>query len=274
MINSRQLSNALTERFGLGVNAKISQVADGQKIIIRPNGIEKTISFQIEIKLGWRTISALFKPGNYASSLIASMNAAHSEQKAAFSIFANSLMSKGASIELLLDGESVLVHQPDTWSHSWSTFQLSMKKVGVLLEKNSSYDFIETFPWATGFLGLSLSLLPLEEIPTENRLGENEGAVYYSISKRYERSRINRAACIEIHGTSCKICSHNFEDKFGAHGKGFIHIHHIVPVSEMGSSYALEPALDLIPVCPNCHAMLHRVNPALKPEDLKEIILK
>jgi 5-methylcytosine-specific restriction protein A len=32
------------------------------------------------------------------------------------------------------------------------------------------------------------------------------------------------------------------------------------------------PEKDLIPVCPNCHAMLHRSRETMHPETLKEII--
>ena len=36
-----------------------------------------------------------------------------------------------------------------------------------------------------------------------------------------------------------------------------IHVHHIVPVSEIGEEYVVDPVKDLIPVCPNCHMVLH-----------------
>ncbi len=85
-------------------------------------------------------------------------------------------------------------------------------------------------------------------------------------------ARINRAACIEINGTSCNICGFSFGDVFGVLGEGFIHVHHIVPVSEMDGSYILNPGTDLIPVCPNCHAMLHRKQSVLPPNELKKIL--
>ena len=64
----------------------------------------------------------------------------------------------------------------------------------------------------------------------------------------------------------------SFEDKYGEIGTGFIHIHHIVPISEIGKEYEINYKTDLVPVCPNCHAMLHRkVNDrTLTIEELKE----
>ena len=51
--------------------------------------------------------------------------------------------------------------------------------------------------------------------------------------------------------------------------KGFIHIHHLIPLSGIKQDYRLNPETDLIPVCPNCHAMLHRRDPPFTPEELK-----
>ena len=41
-------------------------------------------------------------------------------------------------------------------------------------------------------------------------------------------------------------------------GKDFIHVHHIIPLNEIKEEYTVDPIKDLVPVCPNCHAMLHR----------------
>lgn len=272
MIDTEYLSKALTERFGLEVKAVSSVQNSGQIITISPCGIERTISFRIDLHLGWRTVSAAFIPGNYASGLIAGMKAASPSQRAAFSVFADSLKSKGAQILLELDTKPFEASAPSSWPENWNTIHISMKKVGVVIERASGYDFDATFPWATGFFGLALSLLPLEEIDTWEIVGEMEGGLQSKVVKQYERSRINRAACIEIHGTTCKICGFNFGKRFGELGDGFIHVHHIVPVSEMNGCYTLHPGKDLIPVCPNCHAMLHRSNPALKPEDLIQLL--
>lgn len=272
MIDTLQLSDALTERFGLGVSATAEQVSAGQKIVILPVNIEHTISFQVELILGWRTVSAVFKLGNFASALIKSMNAATPEQKSAFAVFAGSLKSKGAQVDMLLGQTSVDASTPENWPDNWSNIAIRMKKIGLVLEKNSDYDFEVAFPWTTGFFGMTLALLPLEEIPNKGFTSEEEGACFYKLVKRYERSRINRAASIEIHGASCKICGFCFGDVFGDLGEGFIQVHHIIPISEMGGSYILNPGTDLIPVCPNCHAMLHRKRPALHPNELKMML--
>ena len=70
----------------------------------------------------------------------------------------------------------------------------------------------------------------------------------------------------------CSVCGFDFQKQYGAIGKNFIHVHHIVPVSQMGDGYVVDPIKDLIPVCPNCHAMIHRTDPPLTIEELRKRI--
>lgn len=91
---------------------------------------------------------------------------------------------------------------------------------------------------------------------------------------KVERNSAARQACLEIYGFGCAVCEINFADKYGTHGDGFIHVHHLNPVSATSGEYAIIPEVDLRPVCPNCHAMLHRGRGAvpLSIEELKVII--
>ena len=89
----------------------------------------------------------------------------------------------------------------------------------------------------------------------------------------YERDQNAREKCIKHFGYNCQICGFDFKKKYGEYGKDFIHIHHINPIYlANGKKYKLDPKNDLIPVCPNCHAMIHRKKPILTPEELKSII--
>jgi 5-methylcytosine-specific restriction protein A len=45
-------------------------------------------------------------------------------------------------------------------------------------------------------------------------------------------------------------------------------VHHLRPLAEIGAEYVLDPEVDLRPVCPNCHAMLHRTRPPMSIEAL------
>ena len=101
-----------------------------------------------------------------------------------------------------------------------------------------------------------------------------EGAVRTTKVNRYERSSVARRQCIEYHGSRCSICGLSFEEMYGELGKGFIHVHHIVPLNEIGKEYKVDPKTDLIPVCPNCHAMLHKKlnGKSFSIDELKEIV--
>lgn len=102
----------------------------------------------------------------------------------------------------------------------------------------------------------------------------SEGAQTQRFVNAYERNPQARKCCIEHYGYNCSVCGFNFEDKFGSLGAGFIHIHHVRDLAEIASSYQVDPVKDLRPVCPNCHAMLHKAKPALSIEKLKEYLLR
>ncbi len=110
-----------------------------------------------------------------------------------------------------------------------------------------------------------------EEIPSNYKF--NEGAKKIVTVNSYERNRVAREICIKIHGTKCKICDFDFEKVYGELGKGYIQVHHIIPISEISREYKVNPETDLIPICPNCHAMIHRnQDRVLEIEELRAII--
>ncbi|WP_457747230.1 HNH endonuclease [Sulfurimonas sp.] len=77
---------------------------------------------------------------------------------------------------------------------------------------------------------------------------------------------------MDKHGYNCKVCGMSFEKTYGKIGKGFIHIHHIKSLAGIAGKHELNPIKDLVPVCPNCHAMLHAYEPPLSVEELKKIL--
>lgn len=115
------------------------------------------------------------------------------------------------------------------------------------------------------------------DVPGQFRIPEElvdrnifEGVKSQITVNKYERNDKARNACIEFYGYICKVCDFDFEDKYGAIGKQFIHVHHIVSIASIGKSYKVDPKNDLRPVCPNCHAMLHRKNPPYSIDELKK----
>lgn len=100
-----------------------------------------------------------------------------------------------------------------------------------------------------------------------------EGAATITQVVRYERDPKAREACLKRHGHDCAACGVNFGDVYGHLGEGFIHVHHLREISSIGREYVINPTEDLRPLCPNCHAMVHRRKPALSIEELKRVLL-
>ncbi len=111
-----------------------------------------------------------------------------------------------------------------------------------------------------------------DELPDSGELFE--GLKKQVTVNSFERNLIARQECIEHYGSKCFVCGFDFSVVYGELGKGFIHVHHLVEISTIGRNYKVNPIADLRPVCPNCHAMLHRDKPAYTIEQLKEITNK
>jgi 5-methylcytosine-specific restriction enzyme A len=86
---------------------------------------------------------------------------------------------------------------------------------------------------------------------------------------RYERDPRARRACVERWGHNCSVCAMDFARIYGKLGEGFIHIHHLRSLATLGKDRKVDPVKDLRPVCPNCHAMLHRRSPILSISELR-----
>lgn len=99
-----------------------------------------------------------------------------------------------------------------------------------------------------------------------------EGARLSKTYTVYERNRAARAKCLQHYGYKCAVCDFDFNKVYGEIGENFIHVHHEKELSSIGEEYMLDPINDLKPVCPNCHAMLHKRKPAYSLQELKNII--
>ena len=84
------------------------------------------------------------------------------------------------------------------------------------------------------------------------------------------RNGAAREECLKLFGLDCAVCDFNFNNVYGTHGKGFIHVHHLNPIATKTGEYVIDPKNDLRPVCPNCHAMLHR-RTGLTPLSINEL---
>jgi 5-methylcytosine-specific restriction protein A len=101
-----------------------------------------------------------------------------------------------------------------------------------------------------------------------------EGAISREPVNRYERDPRARKACLEYHGFRCAVCKFSFEEHYGELGRSYIHVHHTMELSKVPPGYRVNPVTDLIPLCPNCHAMIHRpTGQALTVEELRQRLM-
>lgn len=117
--------------------------------------------------------------------------------------------------------------------------------------------------------GLEPMTLPEEVESSEEYM---EGAVQSILIDAYERNPRARAKCIAEFGARCVVCNFSFEEAYGEVGKGFIQVHHLTPLSEIGEEYSVDPVRDLRPVCANCHALIHRRKPAYSPDEVHTML--
>jgi len=169
---------------------------------------------------------------------------------------------------------------PDNYKDQ-RTFRMTIqRKIEDYCQKSADFNparYDARFEWISrGIYRLQKNLLlydfPLSEeiINPDNFI---EGAIKTVAINYYERSSDARLACVEHYGFSCVVCNFNFEKIYGELGKNFIHVHHLKPLYEITKEYCVDPVEDLRPVCPNCHAMLHRKEKCLTINELKEQLI-
>lgn len=120
----------------------------------------------------------------------------------------------------------------------------------------------------------TLVLCGTEASPSEDSVVFQEGKRFSVTSTAIERSPAAREACLAHYGYKyeCEACGFNFERAYGEHGKHYIHVHHRVELASSKGPMYTDPSKDLVPLCPNCHAMVHRGKGTMPVEELKRII--
>lgn len=190
-----------------------------------------------------------------------------------FLSFAQVFQSRRAKVQLLINQEAVSISSWENWPTRWDHIALRISR-SPISEGAINYEEV-ILDWGLSMMAMVLSLaniVPLENDDQDTLSPKMEGNVRQCYVTKYERSPVNRMLCLAIKGYNCSVCGMNFEEVYGEIGTGFIHVHHSVPVSKMGPDYIVNPEKELFPVCPNCHAMLHRCDPPMSIDELKKVI--
>ncbi len=160
---------------------------------------------------------------------------------------------------------------PDRPSNSPGWWQIIMdyEKIENQIYWKLKPDLFDALVELDMVLELENALFPETALPRDLK----EGAVKKIQVNGYERNQTARLLCIKHYGCHCAICGFDFEKVYGDRGRGFIHVHHIDPISSTVGEYTINPIKDLIPLCPNCHAMIH-TSPQTSVDELKKIIVE
>lgn len=114
---------------------------------------------------------------------------------------------------------------------------------------------------------------PLQPFDDE-REGQTEGRIRQVTVTRHERNPALRQLCLQKYGYVCQVCGMDFEERYGEIGRCFIEVHHLNPIANTDGEHALDPENGLVPLCSNCHSMIHRGGTDGQPmglDKLKEI---
>ena len=272
MLLKKEIEKLLTETYGIAFDIVEAYEHQIPHVIITPSNAEEqlfslSISFQSAIRM-----NVAFEPQKYAIQMVREMGNAAKNKKILFCEYANRLSEEGAKLFFRVNDTPIDASNCEYWPASWSKVSLGISVIPIIFDEKDHPNYLATISkWLPLMMGLSLSLLHVEKLDTTSSQveGEEEGRRFEVTTTRYERSPINRTLCLATHGYSCKVCGFNFEARYGEIGHEYIQVHHLTPVSLMGDGFIVNPATDLAPVCPNCHAMLHKKNPPYTIEELK-----
>lgn len=168
------------------------------------------------------------------------------------------------------DFSSVIINELPEWYELFKTNKrVNDPLLQMRLEK--SQDLTNHFNIA--FINPNIIRDDIESEIAEDIIPITEGNIKYYYGKKYERKPENRRKAIEIHGLKCKVCGFDFEKVYGNRGRGFIEIHHCKPLSTLGGEQVINPYTDLVPVCSNCHRMIHRrKDKVLSLDEMQDIV--
>jgi 5-methylcytosine-specific restriction enzyme A len=265
------IRQSLERRYGVGLSVEERPWAEGQKIVFWPSELPESRAVSLEVHLGWRSLDVTASGGAYSREFVAAMGRAEVRQREAFRGFLRTVQGRSGAVQLSLNGNVVSFESGDLWDQRWERLSIQISRHPFSVKGNSSKEAADAvLPWISLALGSVLSLVPLEE---EDENARREGAIKEIIGKRYERDPINRALCLEIHGSTCLACGFNFGGVYGEIGEGFIEVHHVDPLSsQKGVEQVINPLTDLVPLCSNCHAMAHRRNPPYRVDELRTLM--
>lgn len=232
------------------------------------NDLDELFEVKILFKQNIRLVIEIL-PQRFSAGMIKDMNNADLNKRKIFLQYVQEFEKRNAKIEFYIN-QNQNSNNDNIWDTEWKHFKIRGTKIPIS-DSDVYNETEEACKWLSLSIGLVLSLLNVEKLEPEENVFL-EGKINQCLINKYERNPVNRQLCLSANGYICKICGFDFEKTYGDIGHNFIHVHHIEMISEYGGEREIDPVSDLIPVCPNCHSMLHTKTPPITPDELKKVI--
>ena len=270
LLNAPALRAEVQSRLGIEIDLDVVTLDGCVYQALRPRDLERGHGFFVAVAQTPRQILASLHFDPYAGRLFRLMADADESSKAAMEALVSNASRAGLDAYSTTEPTHATEQSPSTYS--WRSLEVEVSarlptKPNAAARQSLAADVVSYA------LAIPLCLVQIEEIGTApTSSGQTEGALTQVLTNKYERSPANRAACLAYHGTKCKVCGFDFSAAHGEIGTGFIEVHHTVPVSSMGDSYIVDPVRELVPLCSNCHSMVHRRFPPFEIEELRSML--
>lgn len=260
------LARLIADRLGLPVRVENR----GTVWVIAIADLEVNESFTIEFRKEWRSAQAALIWGKFARPCIQKLGQADQISRSSVAALASAL-PKTVRIQWVVNGVDRVLTDPASWPSDWNAVQWSFHRGMLPVDTMTEADWQPVAAeLVLPLLAMLVAMLGVEDVDAD--LSAAEGAASEQRSLRYERKKINRDICLQIRGRKCLCCERSLEQEYGPVASDLLEVHHTVPASQMGQRYKVNPVTDLIPVCPNCHRVLHRTDPPMPVEELRSIL--
>lgn len=272
MNNFEKIGSDLSDRFLTRIKVLNSKEEEGA-IDLRFQDLDEGTTFKFRAIRHFSSTSIKFIPDAYSLHSIEVLEEAIKENIRTIKLFIDASRSRFSRLRFEIGNEAIIdmVENKDLYD-SGITYEAKVFSeesnfhAGQLNQAEFSL-FEFTFELFLIFLRLTThGYKNADEV-----VGYPEGATTVVSVNKYERNPKNRKICIEHHGLNCQGCGFNFFESYGELGDNFIIVHHLTPVSKLGPDYVIDPKKDLVPLCANCHAIVHRVDPPISLDDLRKL---
>lgn len=273
MISFTQFLKFASEQIGLGL---FFDLESSPKYIakLRFSDLKDTQSFSLGVSRNWASTEVELVPDGFAAKYLEFLAREALSRSAQLDQLIKSNNEKFSELSIQVDGVNLFDAKSDS---SDQPNRLFFSAYILSSESSLNDELINDVEQDLLLFSLKIMsvLLPKGIRPigfAEEVTGYPEGASVPVLVNKYERDPRNRKLAISVHGLACLVCGFDFEKRYGDLGTDFVVIHHITPVSDIGPDYVPNVSRDLIPVCANCHVMMHQEDPPLTLEALKVIL--